>query len=96
MLVVSHSSVAAESKQNCSSSDTHVTIITSFFYFPANPFSGGRGAGGSFLREPPKVRGQSNVEEVVFQGQMTPLKAWDIQVFSSFCHRLPAGPQVNH
>lgn len=49
--------------------------------------------GGSFLREHTQVRCQYNMEEeVVFQEQIIHLKAWDTQVFSSFCCRLPAGP----
>lgn len=49
--------------------------------------------GGFFLKEHTQVRGQSNMEEeVVFQGQIIHLKAWDIQIFSLLCCRLPAGP----
>lgn len=51
--------------------------------------------GGSFLKEHTQVRGQSNMEEVVFQEQIIRLKAWDTRVFSLFCCRLPAGPEVN-
>lgn len=66
VFVVSHSSLFQQrTNKGCLSS--HLFF---YYYFPVNSFNS-RSAGGSFLREHTKVRGQSNMEEeVAFQGQI--------------------------